>query len=143
MDPLPYDHPFHRYCSPTARKSLAARLSLPYDDIMQDWEYEVASPERYAALLEAYRREELDEDERFSLGMMLVQCVAELAVDNGGLTPEWIAVEELLREDPWTHGATVSHWMCYVEPHEWAVVGKAMRRLWVEVGPLVLNGGSA
>ena len=140
---LPIDHPLNRFGTTPARRSLADRLGLPYDDEMQDWEYEVAEPELCDESLRAYRSGGVDDDERFSLGEMLVQCVATMAYDQDDLTDEWEDVADLLRADPWTHATTISYWCAFETPHEWRAVGAAMRRLWGDVGPSLLEYGSA
>jgi hypothetical protein len=56
-----------RWPTSQARMALSARFKLPYDDSMQDWEWEVADPARLSEFLGAYSCGQLTDDERFSL----------------------------------------------------------------------------
>lgn len=99
---------------------------------MQDWEYEVATPEVFASLLALYQNGGLDEDERFSAGMIFVQIVADLAEEQGQLPREWSIVSELLQSEPRLHAATIAYWaeFGFGHDHEWVLVGTEMRSLW-------------
>ena len=103
-----------------ARQSLAARFGLPYDDNMQDWEWQVADPSRFQEFLEAYRHAGLSDTERGSLMELLIQCVEDLLAADScqppESLPEWQAVAELLREHPSRYTATVEYWSCLEEP---------------------------
>lgn len=103
-----------------ARRSLAARFGLPYDDNMQDWEWQVADAARFQEFLGAYRHAGLSEAECGSLTEVLIQCVEDLLAAGfrqpPGDSPEWRAVAALLREHPGLHAATVDYWSCLEEP---------------------------
>ena len=62
--------------STPARRALASRFGLPYDDAMQDWEWEVANPDDFDLYLAAYTLE-MPAEQRFSLMEMLLQCVED------------------------------------------------------------------
>jgi len=122
------------------REALAARLGLTIDPFSQDWEYEVADPERFPDWLGVYRREALTDDERFSLMEMLVQCVEDLCSDPLSVVgveamPEWQAVAALLRERPRLHASTIASWSVLEEsdPGSLFRVSTAMRQVWGDV----------
>jgi hypothetical protein len=134
-----------RWPTSAARQALAARLGLPYDRQMQDWEWEVAHSSLFPAFLAAYRGGDLDDDERFSLMECLVQSVADMTPPPGGPPKEWASVAELFRAAPQLHTSTIAYRsrMTGEEGWEWAGVSEAMRQVWADVrGQLVepLNG---
>ena len=120
--------PLDRHPTQAARRALATRFDLPFDEVMQDWEWEVARPDMVDPFLRAYRSGELDEDERFSLMEMLVQAVAEAADDQGHLPPEWDEIATLLEAAPELHAKTASYWTCFAGGVQWSAVGVEMRR---------------
>ncbi|MDR7271241.1 hypothetical protein J2X20_003909 [Pelomonas saccharophila] len=113
--------------SSAARQSLAQRLGLPYADTMQDWEWEVASPDRFEDFLRAYRTADLSDDERVSLMEMLIQCVEDMQASPTA----WGAIEPLLRAHPDLHGASVLYWAMPQEQEEDNLmrVSRPMRKL--------------
>ena len=135
------DVPVHlrRYPTEAARRSLAARLDLPYDGYMQDWEWEVAGPRFFPSFLSAYRDGGLDEDERFCLMACLVQSVADMSPPHDRPPAEWEAVAALLRGNPRLHAMTIAYWSEMDEANgwEWGAVGEAMEQLWNEVQALL------
>src|SRR4051794_39490289 len=125
-----------RYSTRAGREALAARLGLTIDPYSQDWEWEVAKPERFSQWLQVYYDPTLTDDERFSLMEMLVQCVEELGRLGGseekveGL-PEWQAVAGLLRANFTLHASTIRYWSLFGadEPDHRFKVSVAMRRV--------------
>jgi hypothetical protein len=120
-----------RYPTTAARKSLAARFGLPYADVMQDWEWEVADCKRFDEFLEAYRTQTLTDDERFSLMEILVQC-AEDTVSRSDENTSWSAIEPLLLLNSSLHKATIEYWarLYSVKSGEFFRVSAKMRRVW-------------
>lgn len=120
-----------RFPTTSARQLLAGRFNLPYSDQMQDWEYEVADPERFNEFLAAYQSGELTEDERFSLMEVLVQCVEDTETE-GIYEIAWSSIEPLLVANFRIHRSTVAYWAQLVEtdPESFFRVSIAMRRLW-------------
>src|SRR5258707_689671 len=92
-----------RWTTTAARVSLASRFGLPYDHSMQDWEWEVADASRFGEFLDAYSSGSFDEDERFSLMEMLIQCVEDMDLPSVESTPQWRSAAALLRANPWVH----------------------------------------
>lgn len=120
-----------RYPTTAARKSLAARFDLPYSDLMQDWEWEVADFERFGEFLDAYKLQSLMDDERFSLMEILVQCVED-ALSHSGDDAAWLEIEPLLLLNASLHRATIDYWArahC-MESEGLFHVSVRMRRIW-------------
>jgi hypothetical protein len=71
--------PEHLWRFPTeqAIASLAARFDLPNESYMQDWEWEVADPERIDEYITVYNSGELNDDERFTLMETIVQLTSQ------------------------------------------------------------------
>jgi hypothetical protein len=101
-----------RWVTAAARKSLARRFNLPDDPFSQDWEYEVADPSRFGELLDAYVCDPLDEDERFALMEILIQCIEDMNLPSIEPSPQWDSVAGLLRAHGGLHASTVRYWSC-------------------------------
>lgn len=104
-------NPFEYFPTSEARASLAARFDLVYEDKMQDWEWEVAAPNRFGEFLQGYSSLSLSDAERFSLMEVLLQCIEDsetpqLVVDR------WAKLEPYLVENIRLHRQTVEYWSC-------------------------------
>lgn len=66
-----------RHITASAIHALAQRFNLLYDHFMQDWEYEVADPNRIDEFIDAYLSNELNEDEKFALMETILQSFEE------------------------------------------------------------------
>lgn len=64
-----------------ARKSLALKLNLNFDDYMQDWEYEVADSNRILEFIEEYDKSETLEKEKQSLMEIILESSNDLLLD--------------------------------------------------------------
>lgn len=124
------------------RDDLAARLGLTINPFSQDWEWEVADPEKFDEWLSVYRDEPLSDDERFSLMEMLIQCVNDMVpaygpADGIKQPPQWRAVAELLRERPRLHASSIAYWSVFGhdDPEEQFRISAAMRQVWRAVQP--------
>jgi hypothetical protein len=125
-----------RYPKAEARVSLAARCNLPYYDDMQDWEWEVADSARFEEFLATYCAPDLNDDERFSLMEILVQCVEDLGLSSEA-DSAWDKIEPLLLRAPWLHGSTIEYWACCgeVAPESQFNVSPHMRSLYASITP--------
>jgi len=101
-----------RWATAAARRSLARRFALPYDRFSQDWEWEVADPSRFGEFLDAYISGSLDDDERFALMEILIQCIEDMGLSRVEPSPQWQAVAELLRAHSGLHASSVRYWSC-------------------------------
>lgn len=76
---------------------------------MQDWEYEVAAPERLSEFLSALDAKDLSDDERFCLMEIVIQSFEDF--ENGGKWRVfWPRIEKQLRVNFQLHSYTVWYW---------------------------------
>jgi hypothetical protein len=101
--------PEHRWPTAAAIEKLAQRFDLPTGPHMQDWEWEVADPNRIDEFLAAYKSAELDDDERFTLMEMLIQSFEDLEEDLE-THPRWTELLDLLEENTELHASTIWYW---------------------------------
>ncbi len=97
-----------------ARQALALRFHLPYDDSMQDWEWEVADAARFEEFFVAYSSSDISEDEAFSLMEILLQCI-EAMPDEEQVSCSWQAIESHLKANMSIHLSTIKYWACLGE----------------------------
>lgn len=98
-----------RFPTAEAINSLAHRFQLPYTSQMQDWEWEVADPERIDEFLDAYISGELTDDEKFTLMETIIQSFEELASPIT-VHPRWAEVIKELRQNIDLHIYSVLYW---------------------------------
>ena len=103
--------PEHLWRFPTraAIDSLARRFGFPNTPSMQDWEWEVADPERIEEFLAAYSSGELSDDERFTLMETIIQSFEESDRDFE-TDAQWSEVLNTLDEHIELHAYTVWYW---------------------------------
>ncbi|MES2058310.1 MAG: hypothetical protein V4564_20405 [Pseudomonadota bacterium] len=105
--------PEHLWRHPTraAIDALALRFDLPNHHSMQDWEWEVADPNRLDDFIGAYQSGELNDDELFTLMEMIVQSFDNL---GGAVSrdPRWRTARDLLDTNIRIHAHTVWYWSC-------------------------------
>ncbi|MPM16375.1 hypothetical protein SDC9_62754 [bioreactor metagenome] len=120
-----------RYPTDTARKKLATRFALPFDSSMQDWEWMVADGERFEEFIDVFRLENLNDDERFSLMEVMIQCVEDMELQSER-EAAWLSMEPLLLSRPDIHRSTVEYWACLDETESEACfrVSGNMREVW-------------
>ena len=96
-----------------AEVTLASRrVALPHDPFSQDWEREVADHSRFGEFLDAYESGGLDEDERFALMAILIQCIEDMGLPSVESSPQWHSVANLLRAHAGLHASSVRYWSC-------------------------------
>jgi hypothetical protein len=78
---------------------------------MQDWEYEVADKERFDEFLEWYSTGAANDDERFSLMEILIQCVEDMDADANA----WSRIKPILVANRELHIDTVRYWAALAE----------------------------
>lgn len=101
--------PSFRCVTRAARQRLASLLRLPNTPGMQDWEWEVADPERIEEFLSLYEVGGLGEDERFALMEVLIQSFEDSARELTG-DPGWERLLALLGRNLDVHRYSVWHW---------------------------------
>ncbi len=99
---------FERYPAGAAQETLAKRFNLPIYGAMQDWEWEVADATRFEEFFAAYSLDALNEDERFSLMEILVQCVEDSPLED--FQPRWSRIASLLAKNIVGHASTIEYW---------------------------------
>ncbi len=104
---------YWRFPTAAAIDSLARRFDLPNHPGMQDWEFEVADPARLDEFLAAYDDGTLDDDERFTLMMTIIES-CETAFGETGHTQnndrQWHRVLEYIRRDVDLHIYSLWYW---------------------------------
>ncbi|MBL4771029.1 MAG: hypothetical protein JKY61_07790 [Planctomycetes bacterium] len=100
-----------RFPTRDAINSLAKRFGLVNTPDMQDWECEVADPNRLDEFLSAYLNEELSDDELFTLMETIIQSFDESSLDLAS-SPQWSQVLNLLDDRIDLHAYSVCYWSC-------------------------------
>lgn len=122
--------PTSRYGTRKAIDELAEELNLPFEEWMQDWPYEIASPsdiEKYIAHYEKLT----DEDKKFVLMEAIIQATEEQASDEL-FSKYWDKVKPILEEDFAIHEYTIHYWSCFDNENldECWKISSLMRKLW-------------
>ena len=107
-----FPEPEIRHPTKSATDSLAKRFSLPNHDGMQDWEYEVADPEKINDFFEVYKNESTVEDEKFILLEMLLESFEDSTIDLND-NKEWNELLELVNSRFKIHVYTLWYWSCF------------------------------
>ena len=127
-----------RSATQEAYLNLSKLFNLPYDNSMQDWEWEIASYVNFNECLNLYWVTS-SEEERAILIEILIQSVANQIDD--GLYPEesknWATVKSLIYANPKLHTKSVSYWKQFHENHEWYPIAKAMQTIWLNIENIV------
>ena len=76
---------------------------------MQDWEWEVAAPDRFEEFLQGYSSLGLSAAERFSLMEVLLQCIEDSETPQL-VTDRWAKLEPYLVKNIRLHRQTVEYW---------------------------------
>lgn len=104
--------PKPRYWTAASLARLSVLLDLPLDQYSQDWPWEVADPERIDELLGLYQSGGLDEDERFTLMDMIIQCFEDLG-DSLENDSRWQATLAMIESHIDLHAHSVWYWACF------------------------------
>lgn len=100
-----------RFPTAEARQKLAGRFGLPNEPGMQDWEWQVADPERLYEFLAAYGSGELSDDERFTL----METILESFRGTGEVedsSPRWQTTLDMIEQNVELHIHTICYWAC-------------------------------
>ncbi|MFZ6053521.1 hypothetical protein [Halocola ammonii] len=95
-----------------ARKSLAKKLSLKFDESMQDWEYEIADSNRIAEFIEEYDKPETTDKEKESLMEMIIDSTNDIFDKANNLEIEKFLqlINERLIKSIDLHKGTLNYW---------------------------------
>ncbi len=104
-----------RYITKESIEGLIQKLELPAgDEYSQDWEYEIASSELAIKTLTAYiNRDDLSEDERFTLMHVVLGSVNDFVIENAGEFPLFDEFKRVLKEDYLIHESTLEYWAAW------------------------------
>ena len=104
------DLPPQRWETTAARRQVASKLGLPYADVMQDWPWEVASPDHLNDYRQLYAF--ASEDERVVLMEMMLQATTDQE-EPIAFAHDWSHVKVLLDQNPALHAWSVHYWCCW------------------------------
>ena len=95
-----------------SRKNLANRLNLEYNEIMQDWEYEISDCTRIYEFIKEYENQQTTDKERQSLMEIMIDCLNDLLQDNNETEFEIHIknIREKLNENSHLHIGTMNYW---------------------------------
>ncbi|WP_140466527.1 hypothetical protein [Hymenobacter nivis] len=137
IKPIP---PF-RWETPEAREWVAHQLGLPYHDGMQDWPWEVATPEGLNSYFHLYHR--AASAERIVLMEMLLQAASEQSTPEN-LDSAWLKIEELLDQNTDLHASTAEYWCMwscneqYVQEYGFSIT-PFVRKWWIANYPMPMD----
>jgi hypothetical protein len=107
---MPQDLPPQRWETITARQQVASKLGLPYDNVMQDWPWEVASSDHLNDYRQLYVSS--SDDERVVLMEMMPQAITDLE-EPTAFEHTWHQVKGLLNQNPALHAWSAHYWCCW------------------------------
>tara|TARA_R100000935_G_C2830213_1_gene164610 strand:- start:416 stop:787 length:372 start_codon:yes stop_codon:yes gene_type:complete len=95
-----------------ARKSLAKKLCLKFDESMQDWEYEIADSTRIAEFFEEYDKPETTDKEKESLMEIIIDSTNDIFDQNNNVEIEkyLLLINERLIKSIDLHKGTLNYW---------------------------------
>ena len=96
-----------KYETAEARQWVAQQLGLPYSDEMQDWPWEVATPEGLESYFQLYPLS--GNDERIVLMEMMLESSTDQP-ESDGLYAAWIKIRALLDQNADLHASTAQYW---------------------------------
>ena len=101
-----------RHPTRAAIDKLAATFSLPNTPDMQDWEWEVADPDRVEEFLNEYKNDKNTDDEKFVLLEMLLQSFEESELDLNK-NEKWKELLKLIQSNFKIHEYTIWYWSVF------------------------------
>ena len=126
-----YSKPEFRCPTKAAINKLASRFELLNTSDMQDWEWEVATPKRIDEFLSAYKKEPLDNDEKFTLLEILLQSF-EYSEEELNNSYRWQELLKLIESNFQLHAYSVWYWADFENDNlgdEWRIT-LFMRKLY-------------
>lgn len=122
-----------RHPTQRARQKLNEVLNLPDEPWIQDWDIQLADPNRVEEFYLVYSQLN-DDDERFMLMTLLVASCEEL-LENGNLDEKIMElVKSLLTDQFDLHKDTIEYWCEFEEdnPEHFFSITSMMRSIWQE-----------
>lgn len=124
--------PAFRCGTKKAIDELAEELSLPNDEWMQDWPYEVVIPSDIEKYISHYNGL-TDDDKKFVLTEGIIQSIEDQASDEL-FNQYWNIVRPILNAGFKIHEYTIYYWSCFDNENIedcWNIT-QPMRQLWEE-----------
>lgn len=118
-------------------QKLASLLGLPYSEFMQDWEWEVADPNRIQEYFGLYDQGHMSDDDKFTLMETIIQAHEDKYVNTGLLPKSWQQVKKRILSNPKLHVKSVMYWACsneFMGPQFAFKVSKQMREIQSKLG---------
>lgn len=98
-----------RFPTLIAIKSLAKRLSVPFEPWMQDWEWDIADSARIDEYVSLYNSGDLSDDERFTLMETIIQAFEDLPLSLD-VDVRWAETLAILDTNIDLHAYSVWYW---------------------------------
>ena len=107
-------------------------LSLKEVAGMQDWDIELADPERVQEFCSVYRYQIEDEDEKFTLMTLIVASYDDYLSAHGHSSAIWNEIAELLKKDIPLHVDTLEYWAEFEgdNPEHYYEITPYIREVW-------------
>jgi len=107
------------YASRKTQIALATKLAVGFDDLSQEWEWEIAKPELVVPAVALYVVAKSDE-ERWSLMQIIIQSFHDAQIEDPPLNledfrPFWATTLSYLRSDYEIHWDTIRYWAKFSE----------------------------
>lgn len=95
-----------------ARKQLSIKLNLEFNELMQDWEWEISDYKRLSEFIHEYNKPETSENEKISLMEIILDSLNDLILDGKIETFEayFVLALNCLVENKKLHLPTLNYW---------------------------------
>ena len=94
-----------------SRKSLAKKLNLRFDESMQDWEYEISTPDRIDDFINEYKKSDTTDSEKESLIEIILDSLNDLDEPSLKTFKNQLKItKEFLTKNKDLHSNTVDYW---------------------------------
>ncbi len=104
--------PKERYWTRQSIEKLALKFSLPHNDNMQDWPYEISDPNRVEEFFDALKDYATDQDTQFTLMDLVLQSLEESKIELFD-SKIGFALQSYLKEHFETHAYQIWYWSAF------------------------------
>lgn len=99
-----------------AIESLNKIFSLPYSGVEQDWELEMANPDRLLEFISHYKKENLSIDKKIALMSLIVASYNDFLDRNSSDTNRiWDEIKSILESEIKVFSNLIAYWSVYSE----------------------------
>ena len=100
-------------------EELSYELSLPYTGIEQDWEIEMANPERIKDFITFYQNNNLNVEKKVALMALILSSYDELLNNSDTIVDEkWNNIKEIIESDKLIFTELIDYWSLLKETEE-------------------------